>query len=146
MNGPWAGGYLLRFLAFFSAFAVVRMAEQARQGALMAEEEAGLEGDQRLSSFLGLVKSKPRRSLRAGCRRSPPLDRLLREQVSKRSDSCRECCRMTQDFTDATREIEPVTAEQHGGPTTREHLALACFHGNNLTRPNIAGNDPSTGQ
>ena len=39
------------------------LAAKARQGALTADEATELEGYERVSSFLGLVKSKARRSL-----------------------------------------------------------------------------------
>ena len=39
------------------------LAAKARQGTLTAEEQAEAEGYERVSSFLGLVKSKARRSL-----------------------------------------------------------------------------------
>jgi hypothetical protein len=42
------------------------LAAKARQGTLTAEEQAQTEGYERVSSFLGLVKSKARRSLQAG--------------------------------------------------------------------------------
>jgi hypothetical protein len=44
------------------------LAAKARQGALTADEAAELEGYERVSSFLGLVKSKARRSLQAESR------------------------------------------------------------------------------
>lgn len=42
------------------------LAEKARQGTLTPEEQAETEGYERVSSFLGLVKSKARRSLKNG--------------------------------------------------------------------------------
>ena len=41
------------------------LAEKARQGTLTPEEQAETESFERVSSFLGLVKSKARRSLQA---------------------------------------------------------------------------------
>ena len=41
------------------------LAAKARQGALTPEEQAQAESFERVSSFLGLVKSKARRSLQA---------------------------------------------------------------------------------
>ncbi len=42
---------------------MAELAAKARQGTLTAEERAETEGYERVSSFLGLVKSKARRSL-----------------------------------------------------------------------------------
>lgn len=42
------------------------LAAKARHGVLTAEEQAEVEGYERVSSFLGLVKSKARRSLQGG--------------------------------------------------------------------------------
>jgi len=45
---------------------MAELAAKARLGALTAEEQAETEGYERVSSFLGLVKSKARRSLQNG--------------------------------------------------------------------------------
>ena len=42
---------------------MAKLAAKARQGTLTAEEQVETEGYERVSSFLGLVKSKARRSL-----------------------------------------------------------------------------------
>lgn len=44
----------------------------------------------------------------------------------------------------ATVRIDHILAEQHGGETVEENLALACPHCNRLKGPNIAGLDPDT--
>ncbi len=38
-------------------------------------------------------------------------------------------------------QIDHIRARQHGGPTTLENLALACFHCNRHKGPNLAGWD-----
>jgi hypothetical protein len=53
---------------------------------------------------------------------------------------------MPQDFAEATHEVDHVIAEKHGGPTSLENLALACFHCNNHKGSNIAGLDPVSGE
>jgi hypothetical protein len=53
---------------------------------------------------------------------------------------------MSQDFAEASHEIDHIIAEKHFGPTTLENLALACFSCNNHKGPNVAGVDPETGQ
>ncbi|HLJ10189.1 MAG TPA: hypothetical protein VKU82_03315 [Planctomycetaceae bacterium] len=45
---------------------MAELAAKAREGTLTAEEQAETEGYERVSSFLGLVKSKARRSLQIG--------------------------------------------------------------------------------
>ena len=73
------------------------------------------------------------------------MERDLREFVFRRALMQCEYCRMPQEFSDATHQIDHIIAEQHRGPTTPENLALACFHCNNHKGPNIAGIDPDTG-
>jgi hypothetical protein len=43
-------------------------------------------------------------------------------------------------------EFDHVIAQFHGGLTTRDNLALACFYVNNSKGPNLAGIDPATKQ
>lgn len=74
------------------------------------------------------------------------MDRLLREHVWRRAESCCEYCQMPQSCIDASHEVDHVIAEKHHGPTVLENLALACFHCNNHKGPNIAGVDPTTGR
>ena len=74
------------------------------------------------------------------------MDRILREHVWKRSGLRCEYCQLPQAFADARHEIDHVIAEKHGGQTTLENLALACFHCNNHKGPNIAGIDSLSGQ
>jgi hypothetical protein len=40
--------------------------------------------------------------------------------------------------------MDHIIARQHGGSTTLENLALACFHCNRFKGPNIAGLDPGS--
>jgi hypothetical protein len=43
-------------------------------------------------------------------------------------------------------QIDHIIAEQHGGATVLENLALACTHCNKYKRPNVAGIDPQAGE
>jgi hypothetical protein len=43
-------------------------------------------------------------------------------------------------------EIDHVIAQCHGGSTTADNLALACFHCNNIKGTNLAGIDPVSKQ
>jgi hypothetical protein len=42
--------------------------------------------------------------------------------------------------------VDHVIAEQHGGETSEDNLALACIHCNKRKGPNVAGVDPITGR
>ena len=42
--------------------------------------------------------------------------------------------------------LDHIIAQQHGGETTSENLALSCPHDNYYKGPNIAGLDPLTGR
>ena len=46
----------------------------------------------------------------------------------------------------APHEPDHVTATQHGGQTTFENLAFACYHCNRCKGTNLASIDPDTGQ
>jgi len=41
-------------------------------------------------------------------------------------------------------EFDHVIAQSHGGPTTADNLALACFYCNNHKGTNLAGIDPDS--
>jgi hypothetical protein len=43
-------------------------------------------------------------------------------------------------------QVDHIIARQHGGSSTLDNLALACFHCNTHKGPNIAGVDSSTGK
>lgn len=73
------------------------------------------------------------------------MDDSLRDQIWQRASGICEYCRMPQQFGDLAFEIEHIIARKHGGPTTLENLALACFPCNAYKGPNIAGLDPKTG-
>lgn len=51
---------------------------------------------------------------------------------------------MPQEFDPLPFQIDHIIARKHGGPTSAENLALACFSCNNHKGPNIAGIDPDT--
>jgi hypothetical protein len=53
---------------------------------------------------------------------------------------------MPEQFSSIGHEIDHVIAEQHGGRTTAENLAIACFACNHHKGPNLAGIDPKSGQ
>jgi 5-methylcytosine-specific restriction endonuclease McrA len=69
----------------------------------------------------------------------------LRRQVFERASGRCEYCLLS--FTDAffPHEADHIIAEKHGGVTTTENLALACFDCNRFKGSDIASLDPETG-
>ena len=67
--------------------------------------------------------------------------RLLRERASKRC----EYCLIHEDDAVFPHEADHIIAEKHGGETTTENLALACFYCNRYKGSDIASIDPVTG-
>jgi hypothetical protein len=74
------------------------------------------------------------------------MDAALEQEVWRRAGSRCEYCHVPQEFYRVPFQIDHVIAEQHGGPTVLENLALACLHCNRHKGPNIASIDPDTGQ
>jgi 5-methylcytosine-specific restriction endonuclease McrA len=74
------------------------------------------------------------------------MNRRLRDLVWRRADRRCEYCHMPQDCDPISFEIDHVIPQKHGGPTTDDNLALACFTCNNHKGPNLAGSDPETNQ
>jgi hypothetical protein len=66
--------------------------------------------------------------------------------VWDRAHDCCEYCQMPQMYDDLLFEIDHILAEQHGGKTIANNLALACFYDNHHKGPNLAGIDPKTGK
>lgn len=68
----------------------------------------------------------------------------LRRQVFERASGRCEYCLLS--FVDAffSHEADHIIAEKHGGVTTSENLALACFDCNRFKGSDIASLDPET--
>lgn len=73
------------------------------------------------------------------------ITQALRRAVVDRATHRCEYCGIPDDATLAPHEPDHVIGEQHGGPTTLENLAYACFRCNRFKGPNIATRDPDTG-
>lgn len=69
-----------------------------------------------------------------------PLERRVRERAGHRY----EYCRVPAFVSEFTFPLDHIIAQQHGGETTLENLALSCPHCNYQKGPNIAGIDPET--
>ena len=73
-----------------------------------------------------------------------PISAAMRREVIARAVGRCEYCGIPSDATLAAHEPDHVIGEQHGGQTTLDNLAYACFRCNRLKGPNIATIDPLT--
>ena len=69
----------------------------------------------------------------------------LRRAVIERAAHRCEYCGIPEDATLAPHEPDHIIGEQHGGATSLDNLAYACFRCNRFKGPNIATRDPQTG-
>ena len=69
----------------------------------------------------------------------------LRRAVVRRAKHCCEYCGIADAATLVPHEPDHIIGEQHGGATSLENLAYACFRCNRFKGPNIATRDPETG-
>ncbi|MCI0459594.1 MAG: HNH endonuclease [Gemmataceae bacterium] len=74
------------------------------------------------------------------------MDEALEREVWNRAKATCEYCRIPQALYRVPFQVDHIIAQQHGGPTTLENLALACLHCNLHKGPNIASVDPDTRQ
>lgn len=51
----------------------------------------------------------------------------LRKLVIQRASGCCEYCRIHQDFSIYTHEVDHIIAVKHGGETSADNLALSCL-------------------
>jgi len=70
----------------------------------------------------------------------------LRHTVSERAAGRCEYCLVHEADVLLPHQPDHIIAEQHGGETSAENLALACIHCNRRKGPNIASLDPISGQ
>lgn len=66
----------------------------------------------------------------------------LRHQVRERAGKRCEYCLFAEEHAYFPREPDHIIAEKHGGTSTLENLALACFDCNRFKGSNIASLDP----
>jgi len=69
----------------------------------------------------------------------------LEEAVRQRARNRCEYCRIPQVAFRRGFHIEHIVARQHGGSTSLDNLALACWTCNLKKGPNLSGIDPATG-
>jgi 5-methylcytosine-specific restriction endonuclease McrA len=70
----------------------------------------------------------------------------LRRLVSERAGYRCEYCLLPEEFSSFPHEPDHITPLKHGGATTADNLALACFWCNRLKGSDLAALDPQTGQ
>lgn len=71
-----------------------------------------------------------------------PLRRLVEERAGGRC----EYCRLHEDDTFFTHEVDHIYAEKHDGPTAEWNLCLACADCNRNKGSDICSLDPETGE
>lgn len=74
------------------------------------------------------------------------ISETLRAAVRERAGGRCEYCLTHEDDVLIPHEPDHIVAEQHGGQTTADNLAFACFHCNRRKGPNLASVDPTTGE
>jgi hypothetical protein len=70
----------------------------------------------------------------------------LRQIVSDRAQGKCEYCRIHQDFSIYTHEVDHAVALKHGGETIVENLVLSCLPCNRYKGSDLTSIDPITGQ
>ena len=72
------------------------------------------------------------------------MNAALQRLVWRRAHSQCEYCQLSSHQFILAFEIDHIIAEQHGGATVAENLAVACFSCNHHKGPNLSGVDPRT--
>jgi hypothetical protein len=70
----------------------------------------------------------------------------LRAKVRDRARGRCEYCGVHEEDVGAPHEPDHIVAEQHGGKTTAQNLAYACYQCNRYKGSNLASVDPESGQ
>ena len=68
----------------------------------------------------------------------------LRRQVIARADNLCEYCLMHVNTTFLGCEVDHIVSEKHGGPTTADNLAYACFLCNRCKGSDVGSFEPGT--
>ncbi len=74
------------------------------------------------------------------------MDESLARRVRQRAGGRCEYCRLPERVCFFSFEIDHVIPRRHGGATTLENLALACYYCNNAKGVNLGGIDPDSGK
>lgn len=73
---------------------------------------------------------------------NPALAELVRHRARFRC----EYCLLPESLLSTPFQFDHVIAQSHGGETSADNLAYACFHCNNFKGPNVGGVDPDSGE
>jgi hypothetical protein len=73
------------------------------------------------------------------------MDAALQDLVRRRAHFRCEYCLLPASLVTTPFQFDHIIAQSHGGETTADNLALACFHCNNFKGPNLARIDPESG-
>jgi 5-methylcytosine-specific restriction endonuclease McrA len=68
----------------------------------------------------------------------------LEREVWRRAKAACEYCQLSQVFDPLPFQLDHIIAQQHGGQTAEDNLALSCLFCNKHKGPNIAGIDPQS--
>lgn len=74
------------------------------------------------------------------------MSRRLRDKVVQRAGSCCEYCRLSQQLSPDTFEVDHIIPVSSGGATELQNLCLACPVCNAAKASKTAGRDPVTGR
>ena len=70
----------------------------------------------------------------------------LRKEVRERAKGCCEYCLLPEEQAFFPHEPDHIIATKHGGQSTADNLALACFDCNRFKGSDIASIDPDSGE
>jgi hypothetical protein len=73
------------------------------------------------------------------------ISRALRREVRERANGCCESCLLPEQQAFFPHEPDHIIATKHGGQSTADNLALACFDCNRFKGSDIASIDPLSG-
>ena len=73
------------------------------------------------------------------------MDKAVHAAVRLRAQHRCEYCHFPENFAELPFHLDHIIAQQHGGPTTLENLALACCYCNRYKGPNLSAIDPESG-
>jgi len=74
----------------------------------------------------------------------PHMQGRLKARVKRRTAFRCEYCHFPERFGELRFQLDPIRAEQHGGPTVLANLAWSCLRCNKHKGPNLSGVDPKT--
>jgi hypothetical protein len=77
---------------------------------------------------------------------SERVDKATRAAVVERASSCCEYCGLPDDVVLISHQPDHIIATKHGGLTTLDNLAYACYACNHQKGSDIASIDPQTGR